>query len=141
MKKTILVLDNNLWVSYFFGKHVRNYLDQILDQILADTRFDLLISQRGLDELTIVLKRPKFQKYISHEQIESLLSLIRRRSIFIDVHSQIILSRDPKDDYLLSLSLDGNADFLITGDDDLHVLIKFEKTIILKIADFIAQYA
>jgi hypothetical protein len=133
MKKTKLVLDSNLWVSYFFGKHVRNYLERIL----ADTRFDLLISQRGMDELELVLKRPKFEKYITEEQIKTLISLIRRRSNFIDVTSKIVLSRDAKDDYLLSLSLDGQADYLITGDDDLLVLKKFEQTIILKIADFI----
>lgn len=47
MKKTLLILDNNLWISYFFGKHVRTYLDQIL----ADTRFDLLISLAFLKNL------------------------------------------------------------------------------------------
>ena len=137
MKNTRLVLDSNLWISYFFGKHVRTYLDQIL----GDTRFDLLISQKGIEELTIVLARPKFQKYMTPEQFESLMILIHRRSIFIDVTSQIALSRDTKDDYLLALSLDGNANFLITGDDDLLVLGKYQQTIIMKIADFIRQYA
>ena len=137
MKNTRLVLDSNLWISYFFGKHVRTYLDQIL----GDTRFDLLISQKGIDELMIVLARPKFQKYMTPEQIESLMILIHRRSIFIDVTSQIALSRDTKDDYLLALSLDGNADFLITGDNDLLVLGKYQQTVIMKIADFIRQYA
>ena len=33
MKKLKLVLDSNLWISYFFGKHVRNYLDKILIDI------------------------------------------------------------------------------------------------------------
>ena len=47
MKKTLLILDNNLWISYFFGKHVRTYLDQIL----ADTRFHLLISIAFLKNL------------------------------------------------------------------------------------------
>ena len=123
MKKTKIVLDSNLWISYFLGKHVRNYLNQIL----ADSRFDLLISQRSIDELSIVLARPKFENYITKEQSETLLALIRRRSIFIDVTSQIILSRDSKDDYLLSLSHDGQADYLITGDVDLLVLEKFEQ--------------
>lgn len=136
MKKTVLVIDNNLWVSYFFGKHVQNYIDQIL----SDTRFELLISQKGIDELNIVLKRPKFQKYINEEHIETLISLIRGRSIFVNVSSKFILSRDSKDDYLLSLCFDGHADFLITGDIDLLILEKFEQTTILKVADFIAQY-
>ena len=109
------------------GQHIRKYLDQIL----IDTRFDLLISQQEIDELTLVLKRPKFQKYINAEQIETLISLILRRSIVIEVSSQIALSRDPKDDYLLALSIDGHADYLITGDKDLLVLEQFEQTIII----------
>ena len=136
MKKLKLVLDSNIWIGYFLGQHIRKYLDQIL----IDTRFDLLISQQEIDELTLVLKRPKFQKYINAEQIETLISLILRRSIVIEVSSQIALSRDPKDDYLLALSIDGHADYLITGDKDLLVLEQFEQTIIMKIVDFIAKY-
>jgi uncharacterized protein len=136
MKKLKLVLDSNIWIGYFLGQHVRKYLDQILINI----RFDLLISQQEIDELTLVLKRPKFQKYINEEQIETLISLILRRSIIIEVSSQIALSRDPKDDYLLALSVDGHADYLITGDKDLLVLEQFEQTIIIKIVDFIAKY-
>ena len=33
-----------------------------------------------------------------------------------------IHSRDPKDDFLLSAALGGNADYLITGDEDLLIL-------------------
>lgn len=69
-----------------------------------------------------------------------LISLIRRRSLFINVTSQITLSRDAKDDFLLALSIDGQADYLLTGDEDLLVLEKIESTLILKIADFITQY-
>jgi uncharacterized protein len=136
MKTTKIVIDTNLWIGYFMGKHVRSYLDKIL----SDPQFDLLISQKSLDELTSVLSRPKFQKYITIEQIDMLVALIRRRSNFIDVTSQIALSRDSKDDFLLALSLDGQANYLLTGDEDLLVLQKIEQTLILKIADFIALY-
>jgi uncharacterized protein len=64
--------------------------------------------------------------------------LVRRRSLLIEVTSQITLSRDPKDDFLLALSIDSQADYLLTGDEDLLVLQKIEQTSILKIADFIA---
>lgn len=137
MNKTKLVIDTNLWIGYFMGKYVKSYLDQIL----SDPQFDLLISEKSLDELLSVLTRPKFQKYITFEQIDILITLIRRRSLFINVTSQITLSRDKKDDFLLALSIDGQADYLLTGDEDLLVLQKIETTLIVKIADFIAQYA
>ena len=34
----------------------------------------------------------------------------------IQVKSSVDLCRDPKDNFLLSLSIDGSAQFLITGD-------------------------
>jgi uncharacterized protein len=134
MNTTRIVIDTNLWIGYFMGKHVKSYLDQIL----MNVQFDLLISEQLLAELTSVLSRPKFQKIISPEQIDTLIVLIRRRSRFVEVTSQIALSRDSKDDFLLALSIDGQADYLLTGDEDLLVLQKIEQTSILKIADFMA---
>jgi len=41
-----------------------------------------------------------------------------------------------KDNYLLSLAIDSNADFLITGDNDLLILSRIENTKIIKYSDF-----
>jgi len=46
------------------------------------------------------------------------------------------LCRDDKDNFLLALAKDSNADFLITGDKDLLILKKFEDTSIVTIADY-----
>lgn len=45
----------------------------------------------------------------------------------IEVKSVITACRDEKDNFLLSLAVDGKADFLITGDDDLLTLKKDEE--------------
>jgi hypothetical protein len=55
---------------------------------------------------------------------------------FVNVASDVDLCRDPKDNFLLSLALDGEADYLLTGDNDLLVLEKVGETKIIKIADF-----
>jgi len=47
-----------------------------------------------------------------------------------------VACRDPKDNFLLALAKDGNADYLITGDDDLRSMNQFEKTIIVKLNEF-----
>ena len=44
--------------------------------------------------------------------------------------------RDTKDNYLLNLSIDGKADYLITGDKDLLVLKKIENTQIVTLKEF-----
>jgi uncharacterized protein len=46
-------------------------------------------------------------------------------------------SRDPDDDYLLGISVACQADFLITGDDDLLSLGTFESTAILTMGQFL----
>lgn len=49
----------------------------------------------------------------------------------------ITICRDPKDNYLLSLAKDGKADYLITGDQDLLILEKFEQTSICLLNQFL----
>ncbi len=55
----------------------------------------------------------------------------------IKVESVVTICRDIKDNFLLALAKDGNADYLLTGDKDLLVLQKFGKTKITTIANFI----
>jgi len=54
----------------------------------------------------------------------------------IIVNLETNLCRDIKDNYLLSLAIDSNADFLITGDNDLLVLENVKKTRIVKFTEF-----
>lgn len=55
----------------------------------------------------------------------------------MEVKSIVTVCRDPKDNFLLALSKDGKADYLLTGDKDLLDLIKFGKTQIKTITAFI----
>ena len=69
--------------------------------------------------------------------MENWLFKVRQVSEFIKVKSKITICRDPKDNFLLSLSFDGKATHLITGDKDLLVLKNFDSTIILNMADYL----
>ncbi len=51
----------------------------------------------------------------------------------------IKICRDEKDNFLLSLSVDSKAEYLITGDKDLLVLEKIENTEILTFSEFIER--
>ena len=48
--------------------------------------------------------------------------------------------RDPKDNFLLELAVDGKADYLITGDKDLLELKSVHKTKIVRIEDFFIKF-
>jgi putative PIN family toxin of toxin-antitoxin system len=63
--------------------------------------------------------------------------LLDESSVYIDLKTKTNLCRDAKDNYLLSLAIDSDADFLITGDNDLLVLENVRKTRILKFTEFV----
>lgn len=92
-----------------------------------------------LDEFLEVARRPKFKRFFSHSDIEDLLETIEEYAEFVTVQTRIEVCRDPKDNFLLSLSIDGNADFLITGDKDLLTLTNFGETTITTISEFIKE--
>jgi uncharacterized protein len=77
MQKISIVIDTNVWLSYFLGKHTRAYIDQIL----IEPYIEILISENSMKELDEVLNRPKFQKFIAKQQIENLLEIIQKRCI------------------------------------------------------------
>jgi predicted nucleic acid-binding protein len=56
----------------------------------------------------------------------------------VQIKSKIKACRDPKDDFLLSLAVDGKATHLITGDKDLLILKKFGKTKILTATEYLS---
>jgi len=63
---------------------------------------------------------------------------VQQRAIFVNVTTPLQnWCRDVKDNYLLALSKDADADYLITGDKDLLVLKQFENTLIVTLAQFL----
>ena len=132
-QKNSVIIDTNLWISFLLTKDLSKF-----DSIIANNEITLIFSQEFVDEIVEVTQRSKFRKYFELDDVESLMIKIRARAIFIEVSSNINACRDPKDNLLLSLSVDGNATHLLTGDKDLLVLKKFGKTKILKITEYLA---
>jgi putative PIN family toxin of toxin-antitoxin system len=110
----------------------------VLDEVLEVKGVQILFSKNLLDELSDVVIRPKFRKYFAVEQVEELLIKIRKYTKQIRVTSTITQCRDPKDNFLLELAIDGNAHFLLTGDNDLLDIKKIGKTSIVKVQDFLS---
>ena len=132
MNKIKVILDTNLWISYLISKRLI-----ALDNFFENEKIVLVFSEALLEEFIEVAKRPKFKKYFSSKDLENLLIYFSAFGILVEVQSNILLCRDPKDNFLLSLSKDAEADYLITGDADLLTVGKFENTTILTYMDFI----
>jgi predicted nucleic acid-binding protein len=54
----------------------------------------------------------------------------------VDVTDVVTECRDKKDDKFLALAISGQADFIVTGDEDLLVLNPFREVVIMSPADF-----
>jgi putative PIN family toxin of toxin-antitoxin system len=95
-------------------------------EALRRADFDLLISTRQRAELSDVLSRRRLIERFSVSLIEvqQLLALIDARAVIVPSSGQPlpVPVRDPKDERILASALDGNADYLVTGDNDLLVL-------------------
>jgi len=80
--------------------------------------------------------RPKFYRFFNEEHIQLALEIIEMNGLFVSTNSLVNDCRDAKDNYLLSLAIDGNAGYLLTGDKDLLVLNKIGNTYIKTISEF-----
>ncbi|GGH15001.1 hypothetical protein GCM10007352_23500 [Mucilaginibacter phyllosphaerae] len=99
-----------------------------------------MFSTELLSEFIEVTQRQKFEKYFSKKDITALTEVIDSYAEFIAVTTIINICRDKKDNFLLSLAVDGNADYLITGDADLLELNPQGKTRIITISNFFKEF-
>jgi len=137
---TRVILDTNLWISYFLRSG-----NSPLNRLIEHEKVIFLWSEELIEELIQVSQRDKFQKYIPLDQLTSFLGYLQSKSELVEVKSEVKLCRDPADDFLLSLAKDGTlslakdgtADFLITGDKDLLALSQIFSTQILTLTTFI----
>ncbi len=133
-KKDRVVIDTNIWISFLLTKDISK-----LDKFFSDESIILLFSQQLLDEFIEVASRAKFKKYFTIIDLQDLLQQTSFQSEFIEVNSVITLSRDPKDNFLLSLAKDGKADYLLTGDNDLLVFKRLGRTKIITLSQFLVE--
>lgn len=97
----------------------------------------ILLSRTLFTELQTVLSRKKFDRYILPDERERFLATLLLEAMLIDVSVHIQACRDPKDDYILELAVEGNATCIITGDLDLLELSPFQSIPILTPANFL----
>jgi uncharacterized protein len=127
-----VVIDTNVFISAtLFGGEV----DQIR-QLWQQEKIVYLISGEVLKEYIKVLSYPKFN--LTEEDIhyiidEELLPFVT--SVNIKTHVKCI-KEDPDDDKFLSLAVDGDADYIISGDNHLLKLKEYRGIKILPVRDF-----
>jgi putative PIN family toxin of toxin-antitoxin system len=113
-----IVVDNNVLISRLLlpasvpGRAVRKAIDS----------GQLLVSDATLTELATVLARPKFDPYVTIGDRQEFIRLLGRVAERIPITYTIHACRDPKDNMILELAVNGRADLIVTGDQDLLAL-------------------
>lgn len=116
--KARVVFDTNIVLSALLFTHGR--LSWLVGHWHAANCVPL-ISHATAAELTRILAYPRFH-LTAEEQLEALAGYIPCCEAFGIARSCPVLSRDPKDQPFLDLAQSGNADLLVTGDEDLLAL-------------------
>jgi uncharacterized protein len=129
-----LIIDTNLWVSFIISKK-----QHLIDPLLYSEEARLLFSKELIAEINQTITKPKLKKYFGTNALEEMLLAFDPFIDFIEVKSIVTLCRDEKDNFLLALAKDGDADYLLTGDKDLLDLKRFGKTNIYTISEFITS--
>ncbi len=131
MMKEKIIIDTNLWISFLISKKFN-----IILNLIENNNLKLLYSNQLIGEIARVSSAPKFNKYFDKDDIELIFEIFEEDGIKITTTSNISICRDIKDNFLLNLAVDGNADYLITGDKDLLILEQIENTKIITINEF-----
>jgi len=133
MKNNFFVIDANTVISAFVFKlsKPREALEKAIKTGQVAT------SLETYEELSEVLLRSKFDKYISLEERLLALKQFKELAVFRKITEIIRECRDPKDDKYLELAVSVNASCIITGDKDLLIMHPFRGIPILKAVDFL----
>ena len=127
------VFDTNVIISALLFENSKPA--QAFQSALANG--EILLSLDLLEELNEVLGRKKFNRYVTNEEREEFLETLIERAVLIEIIEKIQECRDPKDDKVLELALNGEAQYIITGDRDLLVLNPFRNVRVITVEDFL----
>lgn len=111
-----VVIDTNIWIRILLRGRVTLPILEVFNQ----GKFQLVMSQFLFDELHDVWQRPRLLKRIDRNQATRLERQIKERADWITVTTVPPHCRDPKDLPVLATAIDGRANIIVSGDDDLR---------------------
>lgn len=132
-----IVFDTNLIVSAFLS--LQGMAAQAL--LVGIEYFELACSKQVFAELVDVLKRDKFDKYVSKAERGERLAVYAQVVKFYNDCLDIIDCKDPKDNKFLSLALSSGAKLIVSGDKrDLLCMNPYQGIDIIGLRDFVERY-
>lgn len=119
-----VLLDANVFISFLLHPQRQSPSARLIRAALAG-RYTLLLPEALLAEFSDRIRgKPYLAGRIAPAGVDDLAAILGAVSETVPVILTPIpaVTRDPKDDYLLAYAVVGEADVLVTGDEDLLVL-------------------
>ncbi len=135
-----IVVDTNVIVSAVINP--KGKPAAVLDAVVGGELL-LVVSDAILEEVQHVFSYTKIEKLlkkhgVTQREINTLLQTLSDISFFVPGTRELnIVERDPADNKFLACAVEGNADFLVSGDHHLTELNKYESIQILTPTDFV----
>jgi putative PIN family toxin of toxin-antitoxin system len=111
MENDVFVLDSNIWISYLIMGRFHILIEKILELNL-----DVVTCSQLIDEISNVLQREKFKKYVAKKEIKEAIAIHLKLCRFVEVLYEPDLLTDKKDNFLIALYRSASASKLVTGD-------------------------
>jgi len=86
-----------------------------------------------------VLSRSKFDPYITAAERQQFIRLLGRIAELVTITQTIQACRDPRDDKILEVAVNGRADLIVTGDSDLLQLHPFRGIPVITPTDYLRR--
>ncbi len=132
-----IILDSNLVVSAFLNP--KGVAAQALD--IGLEHFDLACSKETLAELWEVLKRDKFDKYLTKAERAERAEVYAQSAMFFNVALEVTDCKDPKDNKFLALAIAAQVRAIVSGDKrDLLSMNPYRGISIVGLREFIDNY-
>lgn len=129
-----IILDTNILISAFFWS---GYPRKVYN-LAKDHKVIILSSYNIEAEFIRVLSYQKFG--LNAAEILPLIFNLRRHSTLIEVKSHIdIIKEDPTDNIFLECAVEGNANYIISGDHHLLDLKSYNEIQIMRAKDFLLK--
>ena len=100
-------------------------------------RHRIVCSRQMLSEFVEVMSREKFAD-VSRSQVDSFVSILLRKAALVSVkQARRVVAEDPEDDVVLSTALEGNASYIVSGDEHLLGLKRFKGVKIVAVEEML----
>jgi putative PIN family toxin of toxin-antitoxin system len=139
-----VVLDTNVFVSALLVPD--SPPAKILEFVLKGS-LRLIVSPGIVKEIDLVFNYPKLKKsmrkhHLTDDEVaDAILHVLRIATITPGAEIASGASQDPADDMVLSCAVEGQADFIVSGDQDLLKLESYEQVRIVTPSTFLQLIA